>query len=55
MYEGIQSEILSTARSDENSDLSTTYLGRLDMTKNRKLKQKKHSQYQNKDTQWENC
>ena len=27
IYEGIQSEILSTARFDENSDLSTTYLG----------------------------
>ena len=55
MNEGIQSEILSTTRFHENSDLSTTYLGWVDMTKNRKLKQKNHSQYQNKDTQWENC
>ena len=28
MYEGIQSEIVSTTRFDENFDLSTTYLGR---------------------------
>ena len=28
MYEGIQSEVISSTRFDENSDLSTTYLGR---------------------------
>ena len=28
IYEGIQSEIVSSNRFDENSDLSTTYLGR---------------------------
>ena len=28
VYEGIQSEILSTVRFDENTDLSTTYLGK---------------------------
>ena len=28
VYEGIQSEIISTTRYDENSDLSTTYLGK---------------------------
>ena len=38
VYEGIQSEILSTARFDKNSDLSTTYLGRVDMIKNSKIK-----------------
>ena len=27
VYEGIQSEILNTTRLDENSDLSSTYLG----------------------------
>ena len=31
-YEGITSEILKTTRFDENSDLSTTYLGKSDMT-----------------------
>ena len=38
VYEGIQSEILSTTRFDENSDLSTTYLGRVDTTKTSKIK-----------------
>ena len=28
MYKGIQSEILSTTRFDEKSDLSTIYLGK---------------------------
>ena len=30
VYEGIHSEIVSSNRFDENSDLSTTYLGRID-------------------------
>ena len=30
IYEGIQSEMVSSNRFDENSDLSTTYLGRVD-------------------------
>ena len=30
IYEGIYSEIVSCNRFDENSDLSTTYLGRVD-------------------------
>ena len=38
MYEGIQSEILNTKRFDENSDLSTTYLGKSDKCKNDKIK-----------------
>ena len=38
MYEGIQSEIISTTRFNENSDLSTMYLGRLDKERNDKLK-----------------
>ena len=38
MYEEIQSEILSTARFDENSDLSTTYLGKAGRSKNNKIK-----------------
>ena len=37
VYEAIQSEILSTTRFDENSDLSTTYLGKLDRSINDKL------------------
>ena len=38
VYEGIQSEIVNTTRFDENSDLSTTYLGKSDRSKNNKLK-----------------
>ena len=38
VYEGIQLEIVSTTRFDENSDLSTTYLGKSDKTRSDKLK-----------------
>ena len=38
IYEGIQSEIISTTRFNENSDLSTTYLGRVNTTKTSKIK-----------------
>ena len=38
MYEGIQSEVISTTRFDENSNLSTTYLGRIDTTRVSKIK-----------------
>ena len=61
VYEGIQSEILSITIFDENSDLSTTYLGKVDRFKNNKikypkttkLKPKSPSLYQNKGTLWE--
>ena len=38
IYEGIQSEIVNTTRFNENSDLSTTYLGTSDRSKNDTLK-----------------
>ena len=38
MYEGIQSEVISTTRFDENSDLSMMYLGRTDITRSSKIK-----------------
>ena len=38
IYEGIYSEIISSNRFDENSDLSTTYLGRVDKEKQHQLK-----------------
>ena len=41
VYESIQSEIVNTTRYEENSDLSRTYLGRLDKTRNDKLKAEK--------------
>ena len=37
IYEGIHLEILSTTRFDENSDLSTTYLGRVELTRASKI------------------
>ena len=40
MYDGIQSEVLSTTRFDENSDFSMTYLGKIDMTMASKIKAK---------------
>ena len=50
MYEGIHSEILSTSRFGENSDLSTTYSGKVDRSKTTKLRLKNHFQYQSKGT-----
>ena len=38
MYEGVKSEVLSTTMFHENSDLSTTYSGRMDMTRENKIK-----------------
>ena len=38
IYEGIHSEIVKTTIFDEDSDLSTAYLGRLDRSKSDKLK-----------------
>ena len=38
MYIGIQSEVISTTRLDENSDLNTTYVGRVDTTRVCKVK-----------------
>ena len=38
VYEGIQSEIVNTTRFNEKSDLSITYLGRSNKTRNDKLK-----------------
>ena len=50
VYEGIQSEILSTMRFYENSDISTTYLGKVEKSKTIKLKEKSPSLYQNRGT-----
>ena len=36
-YEGSRLEILNTTRFDENSDLSTTYLGRTSMVRDHKM------------------
>ena len=51
MYDGVKSELLGTAKFDENSDLSTIYLGRIGMTRLDKIKWKKDFLYQNKGIQ----
>ena len=38
IYDGIQSEILNTTRFDRNSDINTTYLGRIDTARFSKIK-----------------
>ena len=50
VYERIQSEIVNTMRFDENSDLSTTYLGKSDRSKNDKIKAKESFPYQSNGT-----
>ena len=55
LYEGIHSEIVNTTRFNENSDLSTTYLRKLDRSKNDKFKAEESFPYQNMGMQQENC
>ena len=38
MYEGIYAEIVSSNRFDKDTDLSTTYLGQMDMTRDMEVK-----------------
>ena len=38
VYDGVRSKLLCTTKFDENSDLSTTYLGRIDMPRPDKIK-----------------
>ena len=38
VYEDIYAEMVYSSKFDENSDLSTTYLGKADMTRNSKIK-----------------
>ena len=38
MYDGVRSEVLCATKFDENSDLSTMYLDRIDMTRSHKVK-----------------
>ena len=53
VYERIHSEILSTAKFDENSDLGTTYLGRVNTTKTSKIKTKASFLILEQGRQWE--
>ena len=38
VYEGVYPDIVSSDRFDEDTDLSTTYLGQIDMTRNTEVK-----------------
>ena len=42
VYEGVYAEVISTDRFDEDTDLSTTYLGQVDMTRNTEVKAEEH-------------
>ena len=55
MYDGARLEVLCTTKFDESSDLSTMYLGRVDMIRLDKIKVEKDFLYQNKDVQSEYC
>ena len=53
IYEEIHSDIVSSNRFDENSDICTMYLGRIENTGSQdKLKQKSHFLYQKLSTLW---
>ena len=38
VYEGVYAKVISTDRFDEDTDLSTTYLGQVDMTRSTEVK-----------------
>ena len=38
IYEGVYAEVISTNRFDEDTDISTTYLGQVDMTRDTEVK-----------------
>ena len=42
VYEGVYSEIVSSDRFDEDTDLSTTYVGQIDMTRNTEVRTDEH-------------
>ena len=56
VYDEIYAEVVMTSKFDENVDLSTTYLGRIDMKREEVMKvEKKVFPFQNKDLLWVNC
>ena len=42
VYDGVYADVISTDRFDEDTDLSTTYLGQVGMTRNIEVKAEKH-------------
>ena len=56
MYEGVHAGMVYSNRFDENSDLSTTYLGRTNMTRENQSEIRGfNSQFLDKGLLWENC
>ena len=55
MYEGAHTDVAYSTRVDESSNLSMTCLGRTRLTRETKVKQRRNSQFQDKDIFWENC
>ena len=48
VYEGVYAEVISTDRFDEDTDLSTTYLGQVDMTRSTEVKAEESFHYYSK-------
>ena len=55
VYDEIYAEVVMTSKFNENFDLSTTYLGRIDMKREEVLKAEESFPFQNKDLLWVNC
>ena len=51
VYEGVRSEVLYTTKFYENSDLGTTYLGKVNMRMSDKIKAEENFQYQSRAIQ----
>ena len=54
VYDEIHAEVVTTNRFDENVDLSTTYLGRINMKREEVMKAEESFLFQNKDLLWVN-
>ena len=53
--DAIYTEISQVRRCDKSTDLSTTYLGKTDMTRDMTIKVEEKFQFQDKGTQVESC
>ena len=54
-YDGIYIEISQVTRFGESTNLSTSYIGRIDMTREMLIKVEENSQFLDKGTQAESC
>ena len=55
VYEGVYAEVISTEKFDEDTDLSTTYLGQVNMTRDTEVKAEESSQSLQGATLEDNC